>query len=309
LISSPGGGSFPGITINKSTGTVTLSGVIPVSGSWTYISGIFDSGTSTLKLISTMTFTPGSASYYNLEYGGNNPTITLSGTATVLNNFTMSSASTLYMNGGTINVGGNLSCISGGAPSSATTSIALNGSGFQSMSSAGGEFPNITVNKTDGVVTFASNVTTAATRNFTITSGRVTVTGTSALSTTALTVGAAGVLKMMGTGDLTLAGNVSNSGQIVIQSNQTCGGADDIQILSSSVGVQRTWSGTGSFTIYDATVRDQGGSAAITAYSSTSVSGNGGNWTFSGAACPVIPPAATLGTGIFRLGTGVVNLR
>jgi hypothetical protein len=51
------------------------------------------------------------------------------------------------------------------------------------------------------------------------------------------------------------------------------------------------------------------GSASITVYSSTNTGNNGANWTFSGAACPALPPAATLPSGKLNLSGGKINLR
>ena len=67
-----------------------------------------------------------------------------------------------------------------------------------------------------------------------------------------------------------------------------CGGTDDILIRSSVAATQRAWSGTGTFTLKDVDVKDQAGTAAITAYNSTNTGNNGANWTFA-AGCP--PPA------------------
>ena len=138
----------------------------------------------------------------------------------------------------------------------------------------------------------------------TITSGELNMGASYNLSTTALTVSTAGHLSNNGTGDLTLAGNVSNTGNIRFMSSGTCGGTDSISITSSSAGFQRTWSGAGTYLFHDVTVQDQGGSSAITAYSSTSVSGNGGNWTFSGGACPAQPPAVGVPSGIINVQSG-----
>ncbi len=193
-----------------------------------------------------------------------------------------------------------------------TAPLTFTGPNNQTYANAGGNEPDgvVTINKPAGLVTLAGNANwNAASQTLTITSGKLAFAKAYNLATGALTIGSGGVLKMIGTGSLTLGGNVANAGQVVIETNQSCGGADSIQILSSSAGVQRAWSGTGSAIVYDATVKDQGGTEAITAYSSTSVSGNGGNWTFSGAACPAIPPAVSIGSGLLNIGSGIVNFR
>ncbi len=331
------------VTPAGGTTSLNLSRFSILSGTFTAPTGVFSVGRAyaadeTIFALSggtfnhndgTINFAPDSTDYYGKTYtvdvltsitlynvivtavrgqGGTSSILTLASgdTAIVANNFTHTDGALA----GTWQVQGNAIIATTADGGSAT--LAFTGGNDQTYTDQGGNEPDgdITINKTAGTVTLASNADwNAASQDLTITQGQLRVAGTSALSTTALTVGSAGVLKMTGTGDLTLAGNVSNSGQIVVQSNQTCGGTDDIQILSSSNGVQRSWSGTGTYTIYDATVKDQGGSAAITAYSSTSVSGNGVNWTFSGAACPDIPPAMSIGSGFFRIGSGRMNLR
>jgi hypothetical protein len=341
------GGIGPHLRVNNASisvapagGTTDLNLVFfsLLAGSFTAPSGTFTVGTSVNSDVSILVVASGGTFDHNgggivfTSAGGSNNTQTIDVDTTLTlhsvtvsgsdndDNFSVASGDTLVLVGnliqtnsrvnGTWEVQGNTT-IATTADGGGTT-LAFTGNNDQTYTDQGGNEPDgdITVNKSGGTVTLASNADWNATnQDLTVTVGTLRVAGASALSTTALTVGSAGVLKMTGTGDLTLAGNASNAGQVIIESNQSCGGTDEIQILSSSAGVQRTWSGTGSFTIYDATVKDQGGSAAITAYSSTSVSGNGGNWTFSGAACPNIPPIVQINSGELVIGSGEVNFR
>lgn len=193
-----------------------------------------------------------------------------------------------------------------------TAGITFTGGNNQTYTDQGGNEVDgdVTINKSSGAVRLASNADwNAASQDVTITSGELNMGGSYNISTTALAVAAAGHLSNNGTGDLTLAGNVSNSGNIRFRGNGTCGGTDDILIRSSSTGVQRTWSGSGVYLFHDVDVRDMAGSAVITLYSSTSTANNGANWTFSGAACPAQPPAAGLSTGKINLQSGKLNLR
>ena len=233
-------------------------------------------------------------------------------TITVANDFTYTASSGSGTGlTGTWEVQGNYAVGSGANGGTAT--INFTGGNNQIYTDSGGNEPDgdVTVNKTPGSsVRLASNADwNAASQDVTITSGELNMGTSYNISTTALTVSAAGHLSNNGTGDLTLAGNVSNSGNIRFMSSGTCGGTDSVSITSSSSGVQRTWSGTGTYLFHDVTVQDQGGSATITAYSSTSVSNNGGNWTFSGGACPAQPPAAGISTGKMNLQSGKFNLR
>lgn len=228
-------------------------------------------------------------------------------TITVANNFT-------HTNGkiaGTWEVQGNYTVATTADGGSAP--ITFTGGNAQVYTDQGGDEANgdVTLNKTPGSsVRLASNADwNAGSQDVIITSGELNMGASYNISTTALTVSTDGSLTNNGTGDLTLAGNVSNSGNLRFLGNGTCGGADSISIASSSAGVQRTWSGAGTYLFHDVTVQDQGGSSAITAYSSTSVSGNGGNWTFSGGACPAQPPAVGLSTGKINMQSGKINLR
>ena len=323
------GGFTARININKPSGTVSGSGDFGSTG-FTLASGTFTSTTGTLTIAGDFTHTAGGT------FNHNNGTVAISGASTLdvatsetFNHFTRSGSniltisagdtvivlgtlthSTANINTGTIEARGNVSV--GASANGGTATISFTGGNDQTYTNSGGNEPDgdITINKSGGIVTLLSNADwNASGQDLTITSGTLNMgTASYNLATTVLSVASAGTLINTGTGDLTLAGNVSNSGQIIIESNGTCGGSDDIQILSSVAGTQRTWSGAGTFTIYDATVKDQGGSAAITAYSSTSVSGNGVNWTFVGGACPTTP-TATIGTGILNITSGIVNFR
>jgi len=61
-----------------------------------------------------------------------------------------------------------------------------------------------------------------------------------------------------GRGDETLSCDVLNEGTIEFNAvRQDCGDADEIQIRSSVTGTQRTWQGTGTFSMTDVDVQDQ----------------------------------------------------
>ena len=118
-----------------------------------------------------------------------------------------------------------------------------------------------------------------------------------------ISVGSAGKYVNISTGDIQIgASGVTNSGDITLGNQNSCGGSDSIAITSSQGGTQRDWAGSGTFNLFDLTVTDQAGSATITAYSSTP-SNVGSNWTFS-ASCPGhLTPARLVYNA--RLGNGV----
>ncbi len=89
-----------------------------------------------------------------------------------------------------------------------------------------------------------------------------------------------------GRGDEILSCNVFNEGTIDFNGRGTsCPDPDDIQIRSSEFGTQRTWEGTGTFSMTDVDVRDQRVPGGVTLplqilVNSGTNSGNNTGWTF-----------------------------
>lgn len=308
---APSGTMTVGRSTNASETIFTVSsGTTFTHNSGTVVLSPFDTHTSIPHTFTIDVDT--SLTLYNIDIDGSGqyeiPTI-VPGSGDIIvvaNNFTHTDG----ILSGTWQVQGNYTVAT--TADGGTAGINFTGGNNQIYTDQGGNEPNgdVTVNKTPGSsVRLAGNADwNAASQDLTITSGELNMGTSSNLSTTALTVSTDGHLSNNGTGDLTLAGNVSNSGNIRFMSNGTCGGTDDISIASST-GVQRTWSGSGTYLFHDVTVQDQGGSAAITAYSSTSTSGNGVNWTFSGAACPAQAPAASVSSGVINVQSGSWQVR
>ncbi len=150
------------------------------------------------------------------------------------------------------------------------------------------DFNNLTLAKSSSsdTVTLAGNLKVVGTLS--ITTGKLTQStyNVQAEGTSAVNVGTDGIWSNTAAGDVIVGGSVANSGIIDFRSGSECGTTDSLSITSTSSGIQRSWTGSGTFTMYDVSVRDQGGSAAITVYSGTNVSGNGANWIFE-AVCPL----------------------
>lgn len=314
------GGYIPKVNINKITGNVEVvsngndvgidrititNGVfistnqtLNIGSSWTHIStnGVFQHNNGTVSFTNVTNYDSGGIFLDSLEnfnnliighadaHGGFS--ITPSKNVVVKGDFTH--ADTMAPNGGNIQIYGNASI--GATAGGGTTALQFTGSNNQTYTDLGGikTTGTVTVNKTGGVLSLASAMTyNAAGQAFNLTSGTLDMNGNN-LSVTNLTVGSAGVLKNTGaTGTLTVGGPVVNNGNVQMRTSAGCGGADTVAIQSSVAGTQRLWSGTGTTNFSDITVQDQGGTQAITAYSSTSTSGNGANWTFSGS-CPLM---------------------
>ena len=105
-----------------------------------------------------------------------------------------------------------------------------------------------------------------------------------------LMINSGGAFQNLGTGDLTLAGDVANEGSITLNGGgAACGDADSILLRSSDAAAQRAWSGAGTFSVADVDVSAQAGSAPVSVRSGTNSGNNGGNWTFT-----VCPAGSTL---------------
>ncbi|MBL8028433.1 MAG: hypothetical protein JNL74_18555, partial [Fibrobacteres bacterium] len=284
-VSASGGlGIIPNVLISKTGGTLFFQDSLKFIGnsSWSYSSGTTDFGTGTILFAtaSHINIIPGSSMFNNVVFS-QCPTCNdvLTGTLDVNGNLTFTDIS--QINTGAITVAGNV--ISTDAAIAGTATVTLDGTGNQNIDIGSGDLPNttLTINKASGNATLLSNMN--LTTALTITSGTLAQgTSTYGLKTGGtLTIGAAGAWTNLGTGYDSLGGDVVNSGSITINGNgSTCGDADGIIIHSTVDATQRLWSGTGSVIVADANVKDQGGSAAIRANSSTQGTGVGANWTF-----------------------------
>ncbi len=285
-----------GAFINGSSGVVTYAGfTATVWGALNVSSGTFPSGL-TLTIgnnedFDDTTLTCGSVTFAQLTLNkASNPdfsTFTLGSSCTITGSFTrtagvVSNPSSAY----TLFVGGNFSMSTTGAFGGSNLTIELNGTGAQTIAqNAANTFSSpFIINKSSGTATLTTNLSLSST--LAITQGTFSQGTTFNLTTGgATTVGASGIWTNTGTGDITLAGNVSNAGTITLDgSGVGCGGVDAI-ILSDAGVTQRTWSGAGTFTLQDLDVSDMAGS--MTAISSTNTANN--SWTFVG--CNTSPTA------------------
>lgn len=95
------------VVINKSSGTLALSGIIPYkTGTLTYTAGTVNPGTSTFKILGNCTINTNGMSFYNFttDTGG---TCTVSSALDVNNNLTIGASTTLSVGTNQINCGAN----------------------------------------------------------------------------------------------------------------------------------------------------------------------------------------------------------
>ncbi|HET8677934.1 MAG TPA: hypothetical protein VFO63_19190, partial [Blastocatellia bacterium] len=282
--------SFPGGTFNHNNGTVVFD----------------DGGTGGINVSSAgetfnnLTFNLPDAGQRGISGG---PLIAL-GTLTLNNG-------TLF--GGTLRPQGNMT-IANTFDGGNNTSVTFSGSADQTFTNNGGATPtgNWTVDKSARAVTLASDLTLQPGQQLNITSGILDQGASFNLTAGPITVGSAGRLQNRGTGDLTLSGNISNSGFINFNGGgiANCGDADSILIRSSVDGTQRTWSGDGSFSMTDVDVKDQNAAnpPVIIALNSTD-SGNNANWTFDPGCGPTEVTLESFTATGFEDGTVLIEWR
>lgn len=274
-----------GGTFNASTGDTIVKRGFTVGDSAT-----FNHNNGTVTLANNGVGTIGmnlAASGVNFNNLAFNVGVTFSGGNPIVNGtFTQVSGSA---GAGQIQVKGNMQIESGAL--GGTPTVLFNGPGNQVFTNNGGtNFSGTwTINKPSGVLSLASNLTLGTSQALNITAGEFSQGASSDLRAGPVTVGASGFWRNNGTGDITLGGNVTNAGEIDIDGTTiSCDEADAILIRSTVNGTPRSWTGTGTFFVQDADVRDQSGTAAITSFAGTDSGNNGPNWTFNSVCAPFV---------------------
>jgi fibronectin-binding autotransporter adhesin len=183
-ISSPGlsyEGSFPAITINKVSGTLTFPSLITVRGNWTYTAGTLDVSTNSSTVVFAATLTiSGSHTLNTIDFdaAGNYTYTVNAGTTLSLNgDMDMSNSNNITLTGGNINLNGNLNLTNTGIGGGGTTVLSFIGAANQSITGVlaidQSRLPSVTINKTGGTLTFSSLITVRG--NWTYTAGTIDV--------------------------------------------------------------------------------------------------------------------------------------
>lgn len=264
-------GSLPDLTINKSSGTLTLAGTIRTdgqgAGAWTYTAGTIDPGTSTVVFDGGMAIT-GSHTLKNVTFNN-------AGTRVIASGTTLTITGTFNYNDGTINTGtisaqGDI--IQGSATDGGTAILQITGSAnqlFTGNATAGaGELPDLTIDKSGGTLTLAGTIRIngAGAGAWTYVGGTVdAVTNDSlVLFNGANTVDPQGASVTMAFdtievtgGTMTLAGNLDVDGNLVIS-----GGTLNTSASNFSVNVAGNWSNSATFTSNSSVVTLDGSSDA-----------------------------------------------
>lgn len=175
-------GLLPNITINKTSGTLTLSGVISVTRNWTYTSGTVDATTDASTVVfggNNLSIASAGMSFYNVTTTAN--TSTLTNSMTLNNNLTISGLSVMAPGANTVNIAGNWSTWGSTGFNSATSIVNFNGSALQTITSSGGAtFTNLIINNSSTGVQLENNATVTGT--LTMTQGNIDLNGGNALT-------------------------------------------------------------------------------------------------------------------------------
>ncbi len=289
------GGSF------TNTGTLTMNAnpTMIAEESFLYTSGTIPNNTAlTLQSGNSGSINCGAATFASLSINKLyiDRTLTPTGNCAIAGNLTITggsipnpaSAYVWTIGGNVLQNNSNTSSTFGGA----NLTLEMNGAVDKTISSNTTIGAKLKVNKSVGnSVTMASNIVLGNTLE--VASGTFDQGATFNLTIGgATTVSAFGTWSNTGTGDITLGGDVTNSGSISLDgSGSSCGGVDAIVINSSASPTQRTWSGAGTFTLYDLSVSNMAGS--MTTRSSTNTSNNA--WTF--LACNNNPSSPSITSG------------
>ena len=175
--SASGQGWMPYINIQKTAGTLTMSGIISETRNWTYTSGTVDAATNTSTVVfgnHNLTVKSNGMSFYNVNVISS--TTTLGNDMTAAGDLTISGTGVLVANAHTINLAGNWTDYGTGGFTEGTSTVNLNGSSLQTISTPGGEdFYNLT-SANSGTGSFLSDDINIANR-LRMTSGNINLNG------------------------------------------------------------------------------------------------------------------------------------
>jgi hypothetical protein len=156
--SSSGQGWLPYITIQKTAGTLTMSGTISETRNWTYTSGTVDATTNASTVVfggHNLNVKSNGMSFYNVNAISNNTT--LGNNMTTAGSVTISGTGVLIAGARTLNVGGNWTDYGTAGFTEGTSTVNFDGSGLQTITTPGGEeFYNLTTNNS-GTGLFLNN--------------------------------------------------------------------------------------------------------------------------------------------------------
>lgn len=211
--------ALPNVEINKSSGSLNLIGLINLNGAsfkTTAGAALVNPGTSTVNVMSNLTFSGENLILYNLHIFANAIQVTLNPatyTLTSTNNVTINGGSYLQINVGTIEILGNLDLInsSNSAFNGGSGTLLFDGTGVQTINSSASSayvcaLPNVIINKTAGALKIAGLINFGGSSWNTIAGASLVDAGTSEINILKSTTLSGQNLNLY---DLTITGNFS----------------------------------------------------------------------------------------------------
>ena len=256
-------GTLPDIRINKTSGTLTLSGTIRTNNDWTYTAGTLDPGTSTIVFVPNTNTVTGSHTLNNVTFDSNasgSTTLTLASgtTLTIVGTLTFDNSSTGAINitgGATVTAiyaQGNI-VIADTVNYDGNTTIHINGTGGQSLTgsatAATGGFTNLNIDKPSGTLTIIGTIRMSD--SWTYTQGTVDATTNNSLIAFAstITVDGQGTSTTMVFDNVEIAsGTITLGGNLDIDGNLTISGTAGLNTSASNyaVNIAGDWTITSS---------------------------------------------------------------
>jgi hypothetical protein len=159
-------GRINSITINKSSGTLTLANWISVYGNFTYTAGTISPGSSTVNFVVSKNIS-GNFPLNNVIFnGGYTYSMVSSSTITASGEVKLGGTSPCIVNGaGAVNCQGDLTITNTSTGAVGNQTFVINGTGSQTFTGSGvagqGRISNVTIDKVSGTLTLASVISCA----------------------------------------------------------------------------------------------------------------------------------------------------
>ncbi len=284
-----GTGQVGNVSIQKSAGTLTLSGTIYVVGDWQHQFGTVNAGSSTVVFQgSDQTVDASAMSFYNVTFNlGTGGDLTVVGTLDVNRDLRIQGSTTSTLTGGNVTVARNLTTVNTGF--SGTGTIVLDGAGSQTFS-GNGQVGNVTIQKSAGTLTLANTIEVVG--NWLYVSGTVNAgSSTVVFQGGDKTVDANGMsfynvtFDLDAGGDLTVIGTLDVNRDLVIQGDATSTLAAGIVTVARNVTTTNAgFSGAGTIILDgtgNQTISAGGGTGRI---SNLSIQKSAGTTTVQNAA-------------------------
>lgn len=299
-----GGMSMNGGTFTGGSSTITSAGVVIAgtaftstsgtlnsTGNFTISSGSFTHNNGKVSLNATLTLTvsnTGGSTFYDLTMAPTSTatiTVTSTTSTTVSNTYTHGGTALLVLNGGTLNVTGNMTVTNNTGGGGGTALIKFNGTGTQTFTGTStngiGSLPSIEINKSSGTLNLASIITVLG--NWTYTAGTVNAgTSTVIFSTTKTITGTHTLKKVIFSGSSSSTFTIASGTTLSVDSTLIIGGTT--QALTFNTG---TINANGDVSVINTNTSSSPGSATIVIHGTGSQSFSGQGTYGGGRLCNV----------------------